>query len=113
MVPAPSKKDAPARRSRRRLTVRYGTEKPGHIGYSGNISGTGMMIRTTRVFVPGTVIRIEVELLARTLGLKGQVVRARTGEIRWLPTGKIGMGIKFIQPPENLMDIIFPITVSG
>jgi len=113
MIPASSRKDAPARRSRRRLTVRYGLEKPSHIGYSGNISGTGMMIRATRVFTPGTVIRIEVELLSRTLGLKGQVVWARAGEVRWLPTGKIGMGVKFIQPPVNLMDMIFPIAMPG
>ena len=100
-------------RRRRRLTVRYGTGEARHIGYSGNISKTGMMIRTTRVFEPGTVLSLELELLAGTLRLSGRVIWARVGEIRWLPTGKIGMGIHFIDPPENLIEVLFPIPVSG
>ena len=91
--------------------MHYGTAAPSHIGYSGNISGSGMMIRTTRVFEPGTTLRIEMELSGRKLSLQGQVIWARVGEVRWLPTGKIGMGIRFLQPPENLMELVSPIVL--
>jgi hypothetical protein len=102
---------SPALRSRRRLTVHYGPQGPSHIGYSGNISRSGMMIRTTRVFEPGTILAIEVELTGRKLSLRGQVVWARIGEVRWLTTGKIGMGIRFLQPPENLMELVSLVAV--
>ena len=111
--PATQGKSAPARRSRKRLTVHYGPSEPRHIGYSGNISHSGMMIRTTRVFEPGTVLAIEMDLTGRKLSLRGQVIWARVGEVRWLPTGKIGMGIRFLQPPDNLMDLVSPIASPG
>ncbi len=99
----------PARRSRRRLTIRYGTGAAKHIGYSGNISRTGMMIRTTRVYAPGTRIHLEVEIAPRPLAMTGLVVWARTGEVRWLPTGRIGMGIKFVAPSDELINLLLPI----
>ena len=108
-----AKKGFPARRSRRRLTVHYGSGNTKHMGYSGNVSPTGMMIRTTRVFEPGTILTLEVELLTRRIPLQGQVIWARVGEVRWLPTGKIGMGIRFIDAPEDLLEILFPIAASG
>ena len=113
MVSPAATKSSPARRSRRRLAVKYGIGRARHIGYSGNVSGTGMMIRTIRVFEPGTVLNVEVELLARTVRLEGRVVWARAGELRWLPTGKIGMGIRFINPPDDLLELLFPIAASG
>jgi len=108
MGTSPGKTIPQALRRRRRLTVRYGPGEVRHIGYSGNISQTGMMIRTTRVFEPGTLLTLEMELIAGTLCLNGRVIWARVGEVRWLPTGKIGMGIRFIDPPENLIEVLFP-----
>jgi PilZ domain-containing protein len=106
------KKSFPERRSRRRLTVHFGAGNTKHMGYSGNVSPTGMMIRTTRVFEPGTILTLEVEHLTRRIHLEGRVIWARVGELRWLPTGKIGMGIRFIDAPEDLMEILFPIAAS-
>mgnify|MGYP003576421337 CR=1 FL=1 len=115
MVSASAGVKVPARRSRRRFTVRYGVGTPTHIGYSGNISRSGMMIRTLRVFAPGTLVNLDVELSTRIQRLQGKVVWARTGELRWLPTGKIGMGIRFIDPPEDFMEMLFtsPAGISG
>lgn len=113
MVSPAATKSPLARRSRRRLTVRYGAGPARYIGYSANVSGTGMMIRTIRVFEPGTVLNVEVELLSRTVHLEGRVVWARAGELRWLPTGKIGMGIRFINPPEDLLELLFPVAAPG
>ena len=107
-------KDAkPARRSRKRLTVRFGPEQPEHIGYSANFSSSGMMIRTGRVFAPGTRLQLEVDVMPRSLRLQGVVVWARAGDPRWIATGRIGMGLKFIDPPANLMDVISPVALPG
>ncbi len=99
---------APARRSRRRLSVRFGPDQPKHIGYTGNISSSGMMIRTVRVFAPGTRLSLEVELAPRAVRLTGLVIWARAGDPSWVATGRIGMGLKLIDPPENLMEIVSP-----
>ena len=72
------------------------------IGYSGNISNTGMMIRTPNVLAPGTVVELELRLPRGTMELAGRVVWARTGPMTWLATGRIGMGIRFIEPPADL-----------
>jgi Tfp pilus assembly protein PilZ len=103
----------PARRSRKRLTVRFGPDRPEYIGYSANISSTGLMIRTGRVFPPGTRLQMEIDVVPRPLRLEGVVVWARAGDPRWIATGRIGMGLKFIHPPDNLMDIIAPIALPG
>ena len=103
----------PARRSRKRLPVLYGPAQASHIGYSGNISQTGMMIRTTRVFAPGTLLHLDLEAAPRHLRLQGRVVWARAGEIAWLATGKIGMGVKFVDPPEDLFGLLFPPAAGG
>ena len=103
----------PARRSRKRLTVRFGVDQPEHIGYSANFSSSGMMIRTGRVFAPGTRLHVEVGNLPRALRLQGVVIWARSGDPRWIATGRVGMGLKFIDPPDNLMDVISPIALPG
>jgi hypothetical protein len=91
-------------RYRRRLEVHY--TAPGHtpqIGFSGNISNTGMMIRTPNVLPPGTIVRMELRVPQGTIAVSGRVVWARTGPMTWLATGRIGMGIRFIDPPADLV----------
>lgn len=94
-------------RYRRRLEVRYVGE--GHapaLGYSGNISNAGMMIRTPNVLPPGTLVSLELRLPGGALALHGKVVWARTGPMTWLGTGRIGMGIRFIDPPADLVALL-------
>ena len=45
MVSPATKKGPGARRSRRRLTVKYGDGDARYIGYSANVSGTGMPVK--------------------------------------------------------------------
>ena len=73
------------------------------IGYSGNISNTGMMIRTPNVLAPGTILDLELRLPHGSIAVTGLVVWARTGPMSWLATGRIGMGIRFIDPPADLV----------
>ncbi len=91
-----------ARRTRRRIEVHYGPDGPRHIGYSGNLSRTGMMVRAIRVFAPGTELILELKFQTRTLRLRGRVAWARQGSVEWLHTGRVGMGVSFIDPPADL-----------
>lgn len=91
-------------RYRRRLEVHYAAQgRASQIGYSGNISNTGMMIRTPNVLPPGTIVRMELRVPQGTIAVSGRVVWARTGPMTWLATGRIGMGIRFIDPPADLV----------
>lgn len=104
MSPRPKQQEA---RFRRRLEVRYtdGTN-PTSIGYSGNLSPHGVMIRTPRVYPPGTTLDLELRFAAGSLKVRGRVMWAREGPMVWLQSGRVGMGIKFIDPPEDLAAMI-------
>jgi uncharacterized protein (TIGR02266 family) len=94
-------------RLRRRLEVRYSDGSgPPLMGYSGNLSTHGMMIRTPRVFPPGTRLALELRFPDRTIEMQGKVVWAREGPMSWLATGRIGMGIKFDNAPPELIEAI-------
>jgi len=96
-----------AKRYRRRVEVRYGPAEPECAGYSGNISETGIMIRSTRVFAPGTLLNLELKLPDNTVKLRGKVTWAREGGVQLLPTGKVGMGVRFVDPlPPELAAIL-------
>jgi hypothetical protein len=96
-----------ATRFRRRVEVHFQEEgRPARIGYSGNISTAGMMLRTPRVHPPGTLLTLEIRFPAAPMTLLGLVVWAREGPLSWLSTGRIGMGIKFLDPPEDLADML-------
>jgi len=99
-MPKPKQK---SRRGRRRVQVRYGVGEPRFIGYSGNISRTGVMVRAARVFPPGTVLDIELKFPDHIFRLRGEVVWAREGSYQWVLVGRVGMGINFIEPPEDLL----------
>ena len=90
-------------RMRRRTQIRYGVGKPEFTGFSGNMSTNGLMIRALRVFEPGTVLELEVQIGARTYRVQGSVRWAREGSAHLLHTGRIGMGIKFIKPSAEFI----------
>jgi hypothetical protein len=94
-------------RYRRRIEVRYSAPgQPDQMGYSANISRTGMMIRTPRVLAPGTVLQLELKFPQGTVAVRGRVVWARTGPLQWLNSGRLGMGVKFVDPPADLIAIV-------
>jgi len=96
-------------RYRRRIEVHI--TAPGqapHIGYSGNISMAGIMVRTPRVHPPGTILGLDLRFPSGTIQLTGKVVWAREGSLQWLASGRIGMGIKFIDPPAELAGRLRP-----
>lgn len=94
------------KRVRRRVEVRYGPEQARHIGYSRNVSRTGLMVGAARVFAPGTILNLQLTFPDATFRLRGEVVWARAGSATWVATGRVGMGITFIDPPDDLLRAI-------
>lgn len=92
-----------SRRARRRLEVRFGPEGPNYLGYSRNLSRTGMMIGTLKVFAPGTVLDLKLTLGDETIRCKAEVIWAREGPAQWLNHGRVGMGIRFLDPPPRMV----------
>jgi len=99
----PRENRKPAPRLRRRVEVRYGLEEPTLAGYSGNISKTGMMIRCTRVFGAGAVLNLLLRFPEGDIPARARVSWGREGSITMLSTGRIGMGVRFIDPSPELL----------
>ena len=90
-------------RLRKRIEIRYGPEQPRYVGYSRNVSEAGMMVGSTRVFAPGTILMLEIKLPSGTYVMEGIVIWAREGPVQWLSTGRVGMGIALIKAPEDFL----------
>ena len=93
-------------RMRRRIQVRYGVGRPEYTGYSGNISKNGLMIRAPRVFGPGTILDLEVTLGETPWVVKGKVRWAREGSVSLLQTGRVGMGVQFVEPSATFLEAV-------
>jgi len=107
------RKKQESKRARRRVEVKYGLEEPRFIGYSGNVSRTGMMVRAIRVFAPGTILHLELKFPDAVVRLRGQVIWAREGSVEWLATGRVGMGVTFLDAPEDLLKRLPEVLPAG
>lgn len=47
-------------RHRKRLTLRFGIGEPVRLGFTEDISTTGIFIKTTNVCTPGTIVTVEL-----------------------------------------------------
>jgi Tfp pilus assembly protein PilZ len=91
------------RRIRRRLSLRFGVDKPVRLAFTEDVTESGLFIKTTNLYRPGTRVFIELILPDES--------RVRvTGSIRWTkkvpPTmihlvRKAGMGVKFLRFEEG------------
>ncbi|MDD2321944.1 MAG: PilZ domain-containing protein [Geobacteraceae bacterium] len=91
------------RRLRRRLSLRFGLDKPIRMAFTEDVTDDGMFIKTTNLYRPGTRVTIEL-----TLPDKAQV--SLIGIVRWskkVPPNmihlvkKAGMGIKIVNFVEG------------
>lgn len=94
------------RRLRRRIEIHFGEGEPRHAAFSGNISTAGIMIRTTRVFPPGTILTLQLKFPEATFRLDAVVMWARQGNIEWLQTGRVGMGLMFVNPAPEMLELL-------
>ena len=89
----------PSRRLGRRFQVRFrpigGTES--HVGYTANISQTGMFVATIRPLKPGTELDLEVSDKKHMLRLDAVVVHARKVPPAWQRLRPSGMGVRFLE----------------
>jgi hypothetical protein len=53
--------------------VRYAASDVTRTGYTRNVSTTGLFVQTGAAFVPGTLLRIAVELPDRVLHMQAKV----------------------------------------
>lgn len=84
------------RRQRKRISVRFGINRPDKVGFTDDITHEGLFIRSGVVARPGVKLQIELEMPEGLVAL--------VGEVRWtkkIPPGvlhklKGGMGIMII-----------------
>jgi len=92
----------PAKREMKRLFVRFGKELPTNVGYTTDISATGLFIKSSTIFPPQTVLRIALTLPDdRVVLLSGVVMWAKRvpPQLARL-VRKNGMGVHLQQPDQ-------------
>lgn len=92
----------PDKRLLKRLFVRFGKELPTHVGYTTDISATGLFIKSSTIFPPQTVLRIALTLPDdRVVLLSGVVMWAKRvpPQLARL-VRKNGMGVRLQQPDQ-------------
>jgi len=87
----------------KRLFVRFGIEKPDKVGFTEDISSSGLFLKTSTVLEPGTPLRIEIELSDhRFVRLTGEVVWSKKVPQHLLRLAKkSGMGIRLMQTGDD------------
>lgn len=82
----------------KRVRVMYGTEFPSKIGFTSDISETGLCIKSFIVFKPGEILLLELEAPSgEIIRLEGRVHWARKVPPNLLRKVKhAGMGVKII-----------------
>ena len=90
----------PSKRLARRLKVRFrprGEEKF-YVGYTANVSETGMFVATIRPAPPGTELDVELSNKKHSLRLGAIVVHSRKVPPMWQRIRPSGMGLRFLDP---------------
>lgn len=95
-------------RLKKRLTVRFGPRKAECLGFTGDLSGTGIFIKSSTVFPPGTLLHIDIMLPDdRVLRMTGQVVWAKRvppSLVRYV--AKSGMGVLLQDVTRDYFDLL-------
>ena len=91
-------------RSRKRIMVRYGEDKPDRTGFTKDFSVHGAFIRTNDVFKPGTTVVVELVFPERTVTLQGRVAWAKEVPTRLARVLECGMGVNFLETPSEWID---------
>ena len=89
-------------RALKRVMVKFGTDKPNRTGFTKNLSATGLNIKTNNVMKPGTTIQVELKFPERTFAMWARVVWAKKVPSQLAHVLECGMGVHFVDPPEEL-----------
>jgi Tfp pilus assembly protein PilZ len=82
-----------------------GDPKP-HVGYTTNISMTGMFVATTSPFAAGSRIRVELVDRDRAFMVEGVVAHARRLQLEMVRLSQSGMGVRFLTVEELVRELI-------
>lgn len=94
------------KRERKRLTLRFGVERPERSGFTEDISSQGLFIRTVSPYPPNT--RLSIELLApddsiiRLEGVVRWIKKVPVNLMQFVKKGGMGINITKIKEGENL-----------
>ena len=89
-----SRSTVAAPRYGRRLPVRFGVSVPTHMGYTANLSETGLFIATLKPPGSGALLGLSLELEHCKVPLRGSVAWQRDAGS---PVGEHGMGMKLVR----------------
>lgn len=98
----------PSQRLPKRLFVRFGKELPTYVGYTTDVSETGLFIKASTIFPPRTVLNISLTLPDdRVVLMAGEVVWAKRvpAQLARL-VKKNGMGIRLQQPADAYLSYL-------
>ncbi len=95
------------RRALRRFRVSFWPRGSGdrHVGYTVNISTTGMFVATTRPLPPGTRLRVQVGPDNRDFILEAEVARALRVQQQFQNVRPSGMGLRFLSVAELVAEL--------
>lgn len=97
-----------SKRTEKRLLIKFGEDSPRMVGFTGDISQAGIFIKSSKVFNPGTFLKIALTLPNNlVLDLEGHVMWAKK-----VPpslhrfTKKSGMGVLIHNPPMEYIGFL-------
>ena len=94
-------------RARKRLMVRYGTEKPDRTAFTRNLSATGLFLQTNHVFKPGSTVQVALKFPERTFNMWGRVIWAKRVPPELARVMGCGMGVRFVDPDPEWREFFF------
>jgi len=90
------------KRHRKRLQLRFGTEGPSRVGFTEDLSDTGIFLRSTFVHNPGLVLKIYLNVNdQQDVSLTGRVMWARKVPPNMMNKIKGGMGVRILEFTEG------------
>ena len=105
----------PQTRLPKRLFVRFGADLPIYVGYTSDISETGIFIKASTIFPPKTILKIALTLPDdRVVLLTGAVVWAKRvpPQLARL-VKKNGMGVRLQRPDSRYLSLFVTAAAEG
>ena len=95
-------------RRTKRIEVRFGPEQPTDLGFTIDVSETGLFVKSNTVYPPDTRLVLELSLPdRRVLSLRGRVMWAKRVPPQLARLlRKAGMGVELIDPPPEYLNLI-------
>ena len=89
-------------RYRKRLTLKFGVDEASRIGFTEDISDTGIFIRSASPMAPNTILTVEIQTLkGEIIRLKGRIMWAKKVPQNMMHRIKGGMGLLITEFIEN------------